>query len=133
MAFEIVDSSKGRPSPNPTITIQPSGVIRLNARSAAILKQMNAERVLVMWDKDRRKIALAPDRKGDSRSYRVSHNAAGSMGTIASKFIVAFIGWSAQRSVRVNAEFSDGMLQAKLPAEYISSSGSRTRKKKPDQ
>jgi hypothetical protein len=131
MAFEIVDSSKGRPSTEPTITIAPNGVIRLNARCAAIFKEMNVERVLVMWDKDKRKIALAPDAKGDSRSYRVSYNANGSMASVAAKFITAFIGWSAQRGVKVNAELSDGMLQARLPAEYISSSP-RTRKKKPD-
>jgi hypothetical protein len=130
MAFEIVDSGKGKPSTEPAITIYPSGVIRLNARSASIFKEMNVERVLVMWDKDKRKIALAPDAKGDSRSYRVSYNANGSMATVAAKFIATFIGWSAQRAVKVNAEFTDGMLQAKLSAEYISSSP-RTRKKKP--
>ena len=131
MPAVIVDSLKGRPSTDPTITIAPSGVIRLNARSAAIFKEMNVERVLVMWDKDKKKISLAPDANRDSRSYRVSYNANGNMASVAAKIITTFIGWSAQRGIKVNAEFNDGMLQAKLPAEYISSS-SRTRKRRPD-
>jgi hypothetical protein len=119
LAFEILDSARGRPEETPMLSLRPDGVIRLNKPAAKLIKHQGMDRVLVLWDKNSRTLALQRAPKNDHRAYRVAFNKAGNMGSVASKFLVGFIGWMSNRSVRVPAILKDGMLQAELPAKHI--------------
>jgi hypothetical protein len=135
MPFEVFSSGSRRPAGAPAVSIQPSGVLRLNYESAEILKRARASRVLVLWDGERRKLAIQPVNSADPRAYRLTFNARGNMASIAAKSFARSIGWAAPRSVKMPAEWVDGMLQAKVPVEHLKDSrldSPRTRKKKAD-
>lgn len=129
MAYEVLGASDRRkPAGRPMVSIQPSGSIRVNIEATQILKELGAERVLLMWDQDRRKIAITPAAKNDQRSFKLRYDPSGNGAQFAAKSLASRIGWHAEQSVRILIHQSGELLEGVLPAENLT----RTRKKKPD-
>lgn len=135
MAFEVFDSGTARPAGAPAISMQASGVMRLNVESVEILKRERVKRVLILWDGEHKKLAIKPIGSADPRAYRISFNSQGNMASIATKAFARSIGWTAAHSIKMPAEWINNMLQAKVPSEYLNAPNAdspRTHKKKPD-
>jgi hypothetical protein len=136
MAYEILGAVMARrPAGHPSISIQPAGSIRINKEAAEILQGLGAERLLVMWDQAKRKIALAPSPSSDTRSYKLRYYAGHNGAQIAVKAIMSRIGWNAEHSVRIRVHLADNLLEGTVPSEFLNSprkGRARTRKKKPD-
>jgi len=106
------------------ISLRPKGALRLNAEATQLLKGKGITRVLILWDRGKHKMAISSAPEGDKRAYRVTYSAKGSSSTIGAKTFAAFIGFSAERSVSLRAEFDGGMLQATVPTEHLGGYGS---------
>jgi len=131
MAFEVFDSRWQRPAGTPTISIRPKGAIRLNVDATRLIKSKGFERVLLLWDREKRKLAISSAPELDKRAYRVTYSPTGSSATIGAKAFPAFIGLAVDRSVSLPAEFQTGMLQATIPAEYLGASADPTERGRP--
>src|SRR5689334_17276445 len=108
MPFEKFHSGAGRPSQEPAVSIQPSGVIRLNAKVVEFFKREKITHVVLMWDKDKHRLAIEPETGADAAAYRVTFNPRSNSATIGSKAFGSFIGWAADRSVKVLAKMGQG-------------------------
>jgi hypothetical protein len=132
MGYEVQSASTERaPAGRPVLTIQPSGAVRANIEACKVLKELGAERVLLLWDKDRRKIGIAAAAKNDARSYKLRYDSDLRSAQFSAKATFKRLGWSADHSVRVPVHLSDKMLEGTLPAEHLTGAA-RARKKKPD-
>lgn len=121
------------------VSIRPKGAIRLNAEATNLLRSKGVVRVLILWDRDKHKLALSIAPDGDKRAYRVTYSSRGSSATIGAKSFGAFIGFSADRAVSLPADYQGGMLQATVPVEYLNKGVGHagkehvgSRKKRPD-
>jgi hypothetical protein len=131
LGYEVQSALTNRsPAGRAVISVQPSGVLRMNLEATELLKELNAVRVLLLWDSEKRKIAVAPAAKNDSRSYKLSYDSKKRSAQFAAKATIKNIGWYSDKSVRIPVHVVDKMLEGILPAEYLG--GARTRKKKPD-
>lgn len=113
MSFEIFDhkSSKRMISDSPVLSIQANGVIRLNKAAAASLGE--PAQVVMLWDRQNRKIGISPAKDGDERAYRISY--ANGSAKIVPRAFLKYIGFTSERTLNLPAELSKGILQASLP------------------
>lgn len=131
MGYEVFES-KSKRLDTPAITIQPSGALRINTIASTILREAGVECVLLMWDQDKRKIALSPTPAGDPRAYKLRYHVKGSGAQLAAKAFVKHIGWSADHSVTIPMQKVRGLFEIELPKDRLSETTTRTRKRKPE-
>jgi hypothetical protein len=72
MSFEIFTRKVNR-SGTPAVTLTTMGRMALNKAASATFEKNATEYVLLMWDKDARKVAIRPITKKDPRAYRLSY------------------------------------------------------------
>jgi hypothetical protein len=125
MAFEVFDSkaSKRVISDRPVIGIQANGVFRFNMAATAHLAKM--EKVILLWDRQDHKLAIANASTDDTRAYRISYGHGGAR--IVPRAFLKHIRFTAASTVSVPAEFVKGMLQATLPAENLPSENTQSK------
>jgi hypothetical protein len=134
MALEKFHSTKGKPAKAPAISIQASGVIRLNVDIVQIFRSEKVTHVVLFWDKEKHRLAIVPDATGDQAAYRVTYGKTGNIAGIGAKAFAKHIGWCSERSARILVKMSEGRIEATVPSEYLSPTdvSSKTRRKKPD-
>ncbi len=126
MGYEILSArTQRKPAGRPMISIQPNGQIRFNVQATEILKRLGIERVLLLWDKDKHKIAIALASKNDDRSYKVRYDPKKNVAQVAAKAIVPQIGWNAERSVRIAVHQSEKTLEGIVPLDCLNRDESR--------
>ncbi len=122
MPYEIFTKKVLR-SGNPIISISRLGRIGINQPAARTLKEHAVEFVLLLWDKDRRRIAFRPISKKDTRAYTITYDANGkSAGAgFSAKTFFDYVGYdySETRSIPVVWNEEEKMFEADLPAEHI--------------
>jgi hypothetical protein len=133
MGFEKFHSTKGKPAKVPAISIRASGVIHLNADIVQIFSRQKVTHVVLLWDKEKHRLAIVPDETGDEAAYRVTYGKTGNYAGIAAKAFAKHIGWCSERSVRILVGMSEGRIEAAVPSEYLSPTDrtAKARKKKP--
>ena len=131
MGYTVFESKSTRMD-TAAVTVQPTGSLRLNTAASTILREAGFESVLLMWDADKHKVALAPSPTGDPRAYKLRYHPKGSGAQLAAKAFIKYIGWSAQRSVTLPMQKARGMFEFELPTEYLGETAARVRKKKPE-
>jgi len=125
MAYETFDSkSFNKKSATPLVTIRSNGKITFNGRVTMQFQKEGVDRVVWLWDKGARKMAIAKAKKDDPRSFGVSYHEGGQART-SSKSFFKFIGWGAAVPVKLPLTYSNGMFEAVIPAEFLQKSADK--------
>jgi len=121
MAYETFERTAVRVE-NPTVSVAKEGRIAFNAAASRLLAKAGANAVRILWDKTTCGIALQAAQKGDKNAFSVAFSR-GQSATITAKRFFEYIGWSATQRQTVPAEWDEKqrMLEAKLPARFVSS------------
>jgi hypothetical protein len=121
MAWEIFTKQVIR-NAEPTVSITTMGRLALNKAAAAILGKSAAELVLLLWDKEQRKVGIrVTTNKKDQRAYRISYGAKGNGGGFSSVTFLNYIhyDWSKTRSFPMDWNESEGTFVFSIPAEHL--------------
>lgn len=89
MSYEVFEKTVRRDT-EPRVTISTLGRIQFNASAARKLQEEGVDAVLLLWDKDTRKIAMKKTSKKDDRSYVLRYAKKGNGAGFASK---TFLEW----------------------------------------
>jgi hypothetical protein len=115
MAYELFQRTNTRVDA-PTISIVPNGRIVLNAAAVRILVAGGVKFVLLLWDRENRRLAIKSVNKGDKNAFAVSivRNSSARLG---SKSFLAHIGWNAPRRETMAASWDaqEKMFEVTLP------------------
>ena len=100
MAYEIFEKKARVLGPLP-ITISKDR-ISANSPAARVFHQRAVEFVLLLWDKDNRKLALRPLTKKDARAYKLSYgqvkNNQPNGATFSARTFLSHIGWDSKKN-----------------------------------
>jgi hypothetical protein len=107
--------SKGKRDDRPIISLRLNSKIRLNMAATQVLTKNGIERVRVLWDAQKRKIALAAAADDDPHGYKLYLGSKGNQGSIGIRSFGVFIGLKPGPTVKVYASFSHKMLEARIP------------------
>lgn len=129
MAFEIFAKGSAPASTVPAVTIQKRGLFSINDAAYKLLREPAA--VTFMWDKETKRIALAPTDPNDLNAYparRQSPNKSSGPVLIAGTMFTRFIGLDTSTARRWTPRLEDGLLIIDLKeagAEVISNRNRR--------
>ncbi|HWZ42559.1 MAG TPA: hypothetical protein VNW97_03745 [Candidatus Saccharimonadales bacterium] len=121
MTYELFQRTNTRVD-TPTISIGPSGTITFNAPAVRTLVAAEVKSVLLLWDKENRKLAIKAARKGDKNAFVVSI-VRNSSGKLRVRSLIPHIGWSAPRREKMNATWDarEKMFEVTLPLKCFKS------------
>ena len=121
MAYEQQKRGLERsPAGREMVSILPDGAMRLNQDATAILDELGAERVLLLSDEPKRKIAIAYAEADDSSAYRLWYSRKRNSSQFAAKRFARRIGWSAKQAVRVPLRWNGKLLEGTIPPDFLS-------------
>ncbi|HEX3560450.1 MAG TPA: hypothetical protein VHU19_14680 [Pyrinomonadaceae bacterium] len=122
MGYEIFTKKTARFG-TPAVSLSKEGRIGINSPAAEYFRQNAVEYVLLLWDKEQRKIALRPITKKDSRAYSLGYDKPGKQGGagFTAKTFFNFIGYESKETKSLPASWNEGegMLEIEIPAECI--------------
>ncbi|MGA8764831.1 MAG: hypothetical protein WB562_18325 [Candidatus Sulfotelmatobacter sp.] len=114
------------------VTLMATGRMSLNKIAGKRLEENAIEHVLLLWDKDVRRVGIKPITKKDTRAYKLSysstHNAAGFSAVTFFRFIN--YDWDKTRSYQIEWNEDENMYVFSIPAEHLS--GSARMKRNPN-
>jgi len=118
MPYEVFSRKTSRVG-TPMITFTGLGRIALNKASTRFLEKDAVEFVILLWDKEARRMAIRPITKRDARSYRVSYGVKGNGAGFSAKTFLDFIeyDYSVTRSFPVEWNDKENMLELEIPVE----------------
>jgi len=122
MAYEIFEKVIRRVT-TPMLTISQLGRLNFNTAASEVLHEHAVEDVLLMWDKELRKIAIRGINKKDTRSYRMRFSRRNKSAGFAAKPFLEHIGYnySQTRSYPCTWNEEQGMFEAALPVDAFNS------------
>lgn len=125
MPYEIIPKKKTR-SISPFISFSARGRVGLNQAATAIMDNSAVEFVLLMWDKDRHRVAIQPISKKDSRAYKLGRAKSSSM--VFAKSFMEQIQYDFNETRTFPAEWNDdrGFFEIEISADCIK--GGRAKK-----
>jgi hypothetical protein len=121
MGYEIFTRKRTRTT-TPTVSISPLGRIGLNQSITKTLAESAVEYVLLLWDKEKHRMAIRPITKKDSRAYGLSH--AKSSTAFSGKTFLDYIGYDYSETRSFPAEWNEkeNILEVELPSELLKGS-----------
>lgn len=101
------------------LSIAPDGRIVLNAAATRSLARAGVRHVVILWDKDTRRMALKATTKVDKNGFAVSP--AGHSGSLRAKSFLMHVGWTAMQRAALPAIWNESqkMLEVELPARHL--------------
>jgi hypothetical protein len=113
---------------DPTMTVRPDGRIFFNAATSRLLKQSSVKTVRILWDRDKRGIALQSCQAGDKNAYSIAFPAGSRSPSLTAKSFMRYVGWSATRpqTMAVKWDEKNKMLEATLPPRFVRMGRQRT-------
>ena len=123
MAYEIFEKKATRIGA-PAITISKDR-ISANCPAARVFHQRAVEFVLLLWDKDNRKLALRPLTKKDARAYKLSYgqvkNNQPNGATFSARTFLSHIGWDSKEKQVMPALWNEEqeIMECEVPAECL--------------
>ena len=120
MGFEIFTRKMTRTT-DPMVTLMSTGRIALNKTASARLHDKAIERVVLMWDKDTRRVGIKPFTKRDSRTYKVSFSGKGNSAAMSTTTFLQYINYKMDktRSYPVSWSDDDDMYIFSIPTEHL--------------
>lgn len=107
----------------PVLAIAPGGRVAINAAACRILTEAGIKSFIILWDKEKRKMAVKAAPKGEKNSFAVTFAADRHSGTFAAKSFLQHIGWHATKRETLPTVWnaSEKMFELSLPEKYIRS------------
>lgn len=123
MSFEIFTRQMVRTG-DPMVTLMATGRMSLNKQAGNRLEQKAVERVLLLWDKDSRRVGIKPITKKDPRSYKLSYASRGNSAGFSAVTFFRFINydWDKTRSYPVEWNEEEDMYIFTIPPEHLTGS-----------
>lgn len=120
MPYEIFTRKVVR-AKNPTLAISKSGRIAINKAAALIFEKNAVEFVLLLWDKENRKIGIRPITKKDSRAYPVKYGPKNNGAYFAAKTFFDYVNldYAETRAFPAVWNEEESILEAQIPAEHL--------------
>lgn len=126
MSFEVFSRKHQVPTGAPTISFTKLGRIAFNKAAFIKLRDDKAENVLLLWDKETKRIGVQVDTKKDNRAYKIHWSPReDGCGFTASTFL-KYIGFdiSETRPLPAMWDNEQRMFVVEVPEEYIKKDGS---------
>jgi hypothetical protein len=111
------------------LAITPTGRIVVNAAGCRILQEAGLKRVVLLWDRASRKVAVKGAPKAEKHAFTLTFNP-GSASLSAVTFL-RYIGWHATERITLPAIWNetDKMFEVVLPSKHLhSGAGDSTRR-----
>ncbi len=104
-----------------TLSIAPKGRIALNAAAARVAVGQGINTVLLLWDKERRRLALKATTKADTNGYRLTLATDLRNATLSATTFLRHIHWNAPQRVTLETIWNEKsrMFEVVLPSEYL--------------
>lgn len=124
MAYEIFANKGARRLTAPAIGITKTGRVNMNKAITKVWRSKNAEFVLLLWDRERRKIAIKPSKK-DSRAYQIGYNTKDNASGFHGLSFIKYIGYDNRDNRMLFAEWNEkeGMFEVDVPVEFLKDTG----------
>jgi hypothetical protein len=118
MSYEVFRRTNVRAS-EPALSLVPDGRIALNAAAVRKLADAGVKSVLLLWDQDKRKIALKAAAKGDKNAYAVSVVRGTYSGSLRAMSFLNHIGWRVPKRTLLPATWDEKerMFEITLPSQ----------------
>ncbi len=118
MPYEIF-TRKRIQSGTPAVSFGPMGRVGLNQASTQILQANAVEFILLLWDKDNRRVAIRPITKRDKRAYKLSYTK--SSAQFSGKSFLEYINYDFSETRSFPAEWNEdeGVFEIEIPAEHF--------------
>jgi hypothetical protein len=127
MAYEVYSRKTSRVG-TPMMTITKLGRVALNNAATARFQKEAVEYVLLLSDKENRRIGIRPITKKDPRAYQVAYGKKGNGAGFSAKTFLDYmeLDYAGQsRSVPVEWNNDQNMYEAEFPAEFFKDSRQR--------
>ncbi len=120
MAYEIFEKLTRRVT-TPMLTISSNGRMNFNTAASATLHKNGVEDVLLMWDKEARKIAMKSIAKKDARSYRLRFSRGNKAAGFAARTFLEHIGYNYSETKAYPCIWNEdqGMFETDIPADAL--------------
>lgn len=120
MAYEIF-TRKIRKLQTAAVTLNSYGRMQFNKSATARLEKDAVENILLLWDKDSRKVGLRSISKKDPRAYKVAYGAKGNGAGFSTKTFFDYIGLDYSESRTIPVEIGDGeiLMEFQIPEEGL--------------
>jgi hypothetical protein len=106
MPYEVFQKKTARIG-SPAVTFTSKNRVMLNSFAARILHKNAVEFVLLLWDRENRKVAVRPITKKDSRSYKLSYGRNQNGCGFAAKSFMDYIGWKSDEKQSFPARWNE--------------------------
>jgi hypothetical protein len=118
LGYEVYEKVVKRMT-SPTLTISKLGRLSFNAAAAEMLRKNAVEYVLVLWDKDTRKVAVRSTAKKDPRAYTIRYAQKYRLAGFAAKTFLNHIQYDFTETHQYPCTWNeqDDMYEIQLPAE----------------
>ena len=118
MPYEIFQRKTTRLT-SPAVSLTTAGRLALNATAARLFQKNAVEFVLLLWDKEQRKVGIRPIGKRDQRSFKVTYSKKHDGAGISAKSFLDHIGWNMNKRQVFQAFWSeqDGILEFGLSSK----------------
>jgi hypothetical protein len=116
MAYKVFDKRFVRDLP-PAVTITAAGRLGLNADLTRMFKKNAVESVLLLFDPEKRKIAIQPAASKDKRSYRLAYAPDLSQASMSAMRFLKTIGWDGKAHIRIPVTWDErnSLLEFTMP------------------
>ena len=120
MGYEVFERTSIRASA-PKLSIVPGGRIAINAAAVRILVKAGVGFVVLLWDKDTRRVALKSTSKGNKNAFAISITPDQHSGSLRAKSFLAHIGWNAPHRQMLDAYWNEKekMFEMTMPQEFL--------------
>jgi hypothetical protein len=116
MGYEIFEKTIRRDT-EPRVTISSLGRLQFNASASKILDRHAVETVLLLWDKDARKVGVKSISKKDERSYQMRYAKKGKGAGFAARTFLEWCGYDYSETKGYPCEWNEAeaMFEVSLP------------------
>ncbi len=106
---------------SPAVTFSSKDRMAMNTSAAKIFHQNAVEQVLLLWDEERRKVAIKPISKKDARAYRLTYGPKANGASFSARAFMNHIGWESAEKFTAPATWNEeeSILEFELPADKL--------------
>jgi hypothetical protein len=120
LPYEIFEKKAIRVG-SPAVTFSSKDRMAMNTFAAKIFHKSAVEYVLLLWDREHRKVAIKPLSKKDPRAYRLTYGLKANGASFSARSFMNHIGWDSKEKFTAPAVWNEdqSILEFELPAEKL--------------
>jgi hypothetical protein len=120
LGYEIFEKKAVRVG-SPAVTFSSKDRMAMNTAAAKIFHQNAVEYILLLWDRERRKVAIRPISKKDVRAYRLTYGPKANGASFSARSFMNHIGWESKEKFTSPATWNEeqSILEFELPANKL--------------